>query len=131
MKRQYRIVFLIIAVLVIVPSMRVTAQTFDMSNSSDLSAIVAIGLVLLLLLALPVTYLMFKQSNRPKHSLLLVSTDEAVFPLVKNAARRTSYNAITVYRYEDALEKLRYNTALTMIIVDDSVPQYETGLLLS
>src|SRR5207249_775680 len=64
-------------------------------------------------------------------SVLMVSTDEAARRLVKTAARRAGYNAITVYRYEDAIDRVREDTAIGMIIMDDSVPQYEAGLLLS
>jgi hypothetical protein len=46
-------------------------------------------------------------------------------------ARRSGYQTIQVYRYEDALEKLRMNSTLRMIAIDDSVPQYEVGLLVS
>jgi CheY-like chemotaxis protein len=131
MKRNYLIVLLLAIVCFTIPSLQVAAQSADSSSSSDLAALVLIALVLVLLLALPVIYMFSKQTSKPKHGLLFVSTDEAVFPMVKNAARHVGYNAITVYRYEDALDRLRQDTTLTMIIVDDSVPQYETGLLLS
>jgi hypothetical protein len=93
-------------------------------------ALLIIGLLVLVLI-LPVGYLLLRRSKKYDRSLLLVSTDESIFPMVKKAAQRYGYYAITVYRYEDALDKLRNDITVQMIIVDDSVPQYEAGLLLS
>ncbi len=83
------------------------------------------------LLTLPVGYFLFSRPPRTIRSLLLVSTDLETHKLVTAAARRTGYQTIQVYRYEDALDKLRENTTLRMIAIDDSVPQYEVGLLVS
>jgi CheY-like chemotaxis protein len=83
------------------------------------------------LLTLPIGYFLFSRPPRTIRSLLLVSTDLETHKLVSAAARRTGYQTVQVYRYEDALEKLRDNSTLRMIAIDDSVPQYEVGLLVS
>ncbi len=83
------------------------------------------------LLTLPVGYFLFSRSPRTARSILLVSTDLGTHKLFTAAARRSGYQTIQVYRYEDALDKLRENTTLRMIAIDDSVPQYEVGLLVS
>jgi CheY-like chemotaxis protein len=83
------------------------------------------------ILALPTGYLLFSRAPRKTRSLLLVSTDEEARKLVASAAKRVGYATVSVYRYEDALDKLRQDMSLSMIIIDDSVPQYEAGLLVS
>ncbi|HVO42523.1 MAG TPA: hypothetical protein VMT34_07865 [Aggregatilineales bacterium] len=75
--------------------------------------------------------LLMRRPRKTARSLLLVSTDETARKLIVGAARRVGYGTVPVYRYEDALEKLRQDASLSMIMVDDSVPQYEAGLLLS
>ncbi len=83
------------------------------------------------LLVLPLGYFLFGRSPRTTRSLLLVSTDVDTHRLVTSAARHSGYQTVQVYRYEDALEKLRQNATIQMIAIDDSVPQYEVGLLVS
>jgi CheY-like chemotaxis protein len=85
----------------------------------------------IVILALPAGYLLFSRAPRKARSLLLVSTDEEARKLVISAARRVGYATVSVYRYEDALDKLRQDMSLSMIVIDDSVPQYEAGLLVS
>ncbi len=100
-------------------------------TSGDLiEALVIIG-ALVLLFIVPVVFYVLGRRSAPTRSLLLVSTDENARDLVIQAAKRTGYRALIAYRYEDGLEKLRRDMTLEMIIVDDSVPQYEAGLLLA
>jgi CheY-like chemotaxis protein len=97
----------------------------------DSQTIVLILLSLLVIAILPLGYIALNRAPRPTRAVLLVSTDDAAKQLVTSAARRVGYATAHVYRYEDGLQKLKQDAALTMIIVDDSVPQYEAGLLLS
>ena len=83
------------------------------------------------LLTLPLGYFLFSRPPRTVRSILLVSTDLETHKVFTAAAKRSGYQTIQVYRYEDALDKLRQNTTLRMIAVDDSVPQYEVGMLVS
>ncbi len=96
-----------------------------------LQVLLLIILSIIVILALPAGYLLFSRSPRKTRSLLLVSTDEEARKLVIRAAKRVGYVTISVYRYEDALDKLRQDMTVSMIVIDDSVPQYEAGLLLS
>ncbi len=99
----------------------------------DSSAQVVLLIILsaLVILALPVGYLLFSRTPRTSRSVLLVSTDEEARRLVIEAAKRAGFATVAVYRYEDALERLRQDFTLAMIVIDDSVPQYEAGLLVS
>ncbi len=90
--------------------------------------LLAVGAILIL--SLPVGYYVITRSA-PGRSLLLVSTDPEASALVSRAARRAGYRAVHVYRYEDGLELIRRDPSLLMIVVDDSVPQYEAGMMLS
>jgi DNA-binding response OmpR family regulator len=86
----------------------------------------------IVLIAMPLAYLVVLRTlPKDRKVLLMVSTDDVARKLVKVAARRVGYWVEHVYRYEDGLQKLRENNRMTMIIIDDSVPQYETGLMLS
>jgi CheY-like chemotaxis protein len=94
--------------------------------------ILVIALAVILLVALPVAFLIvLNRAPRLARALLMVSTDDVARKLVGAAARRVGYQVIHVYRHEDGLDKLRQNTDLRMIIIDDSVPQYEAGLMIS
>ena len=95
------------------------------------AVIVVAVLLILVLLAAPLIYLLIGRPGQMSQSLLFVSTDESAQKLVKSVARKTNYNVVMAYRYEDALVSLREDGTLTMIIMDDSVPQSEAGLLLS
>jgi CheY-like chemotaxis protein len=79
----------------------------------------------------PIAYFLFRQPSAHASALLLVSTDDSTSKLVVSAAKQAGYPTVHVYRYEDALDKLRLNPLLRMVVVDDSVPQYEVGLLVS
>src|SRR6185503_6550747 len=83
------------------------------------------------LLTLPLGYFLFSRSSRTVRSILLVSTDLETHKVFTTAAKHVGYQTIQVYRYEDALDRLRQNSTLRMIAIDDSVPQYEVGLLVS
>jgi CheY-like chemotaxis protein len=96
-----------------------------------LQVLLLIVLSTIVILTLPIGYLLFSRSPRKTRSLLLVSTDEEARKMVIQAAKRVGYVTISVYRYEDALDKLRQDMTVSMIVIDDSVPQYEAGLLVS
>jgi len=116
-----------------IPSLIAAAQSpgADAAPNLDIVTFGVIAAVVLIILGLPVAYFLASRTAPPRHSLLFVSTDEKAQPLITAAARRVGYRAIPVYRYEDALEKLRLDNTLSMIVIDDSVPQYEAGLLIS
>lgn len=76
-------------------------------------------------------YLILRRAPRTSRFVLLVSTDEIARKLVVSAARKIGYGTIHVYRYEDGIARLQQNGDLKMIIIDDSVPQYEAGLMLT
>src|SRR5579862_6972437 len=102
--------------------------------ATNADIILPIILLVVAIFGLPAVYFLiqvFRHRQRTPHSLLLVSTDETARRLINNAARRIGYQTIRVYRYEDALEKLSQDMSLRMIVIDDSVPQYEAGMLLS
>lgn len=85
-----------------------------------------------LLVAMPVGfYFILQRAPRSNRSVLLVSTDDLARKMVLTAAQRLAYGVVHVYRYEDGVEKLRQNGDLRMIMIDDSVPQYEAGLMLT
>jgi CheY-like chemotaxis protein len=63
--------------------------------------------------------------------ILMVSTDDIARKLVVAAARKVGFSVVHVYRHEDGIARLQQNSDLSMIIIDDSVPQYEAGLMLS
>ncbi|MEP7284290.1 MAG: hypothetical protein ABI947_00820 [Chloroflexota bacterium] len=124
----------ITSALLTLPTLRSLAQASAPGTASgplDTTAIVLIGALLVILIALPIGYVVLRRPQPITRSVLMVSTDEAARRLVRMAARRAGYNAITVYRYEDAVDRIREDTAIGMIIIDDSVPQYEAGLLMS
>ena len=115
------------------PALRLAAQTPNAppAGAPDISLILAILAATVVVIALPFGYLLLRKNDKSTRSLLLVSTDEEAQAMVVAAAKRTGYRAITVYRYEDALDKLRNDISMDMILIDDSVPQYEAGLLLA
>ncbi|MBX3066143.1 MAG: hypothetical protein U0528_07330 [Anaerolineae bacterium] len=76
-------------------------------------------------------FVVLNRAPRLARTLLMVSTDDVARKLVITSARRVGYQVVHVYRHEDGLEKLRQNMDLRMIVIDDSVPQYEAGLMLS
>ncbi len=84
------------------------------------AAVVLVGL-------LPLLYLLINRPKRPTRALLLISTDLGVLQIVENAARQDGYQVVHVYRHEDVIP----NGTLKMIVIDDSVPQSEGGLLLA
>ena len=131
---MFSITLLITALLICLPTLTSQAQTPTSSPqqrfSSEELAILIIVLVVVVV-ALPIGYLVLNKPRQSLRSLLLVSTDTEAQKLITNVARRVGYQAITVYRYEDALDRLRQNATLSMIVIDDSVPQYEAGLLIS
>src|SRR5258708_9750651 len=95
-----------------------------------IQAFVIVALVIGLFV-LPVAFYILRRPRGPVRSLLLVSTDESARDMVIQAAKRAGYRALVAYRYEDGLEKLRRDMTIDMIVVDDSVPQYEAGFLLA
>jgi hypothetical protein len=105
--------------------------TASSENAISPEIILLLFLSAIALLTLPLGYFLFSRSSRNDRSILLVSTDLGTHKVFTAGARRSGYQTIQVYRYEDALEKLRLNTTLRMIAIDDSVPQYEVGLLVS
>ncbi len=108
----------------------VLAQS-SVTSGPDMNVILLIILVVVALVGLPLTYYVLRRPEKTLPALLLVSTDEQARTLVIKAAKNVGYRAVPVFRYEDALEKLRQDMTLEMVIVDDSVPQYEAGLLLA
>src|SRR5258708_40237124 len=126
----------LLAGCVALPALRLAAQAPDTptaasSGALDMGLVLALLIVLVVVLALPVAYLLLGKRDKFTRSLLLVSTDEEAQALVFAAAKHAGYRAVTVYRYADALDKLRYDTTMDMIMIDDSVPQYEEERLLS
>jgi CheY-like chemotaxis protein len=120
------------------PASRIAAQSPTATPSparppdtGGTEIIILLGVVVIALFVLPMVLLLLRKPPRELRSLLLVSTDETARRLVINAAKKVGYQTIHVYRYEDALDKLRQNFTIRMIAVDDSVPQYEAGLLIS
>lgn len=86
----------------------------------------------IVLIAMPLAYLVVLRTvPKDRKTLLLVSTDDVARKLVRDAARRAGFWVEHVYRYEDGIQKLKENNRMSMIIIDDSVPQYEAGLMLS
>jgi CheY-like chemotaxis protein len=139
-KRYYLVIRLLLGItivlvmmLLVLPTSRLNAQApHQITNTEpNLGILLLIIVVVIMLLAIPTAYYLWDRRRNPTRSLLMVSTDEEARSLVKKAARKVGYNAVTVYRYEDALDRLRQDISLNMIIVDDSVPQYEAGMLLS
>ena len=114
------------------PTQNTLAQSIspDSSTAKFVPLVLAI-VVIAILFAISGGYFLWNSKRNPNRSLLMVSTDDEARMLVKSAAHRVGYNAVTVYRYEDALERLRQDITIGMIIIDDSVPQYEAGMLLS
>lgn len=106
------------------------AQASQSTGIGVVNVIIVIAVVMALI-GIPLAYFVFRRPTKNLPSLLLVSTDEEARTLVTKAAKNVGYRAVPVFRYEDALEKLRQDMTLEMIIIDDSVPQYEAGLLLS
>jgi CheY-like chemotaxis protein len=100
---------------------------------SDLSPAMLVLMILIMavILGVPLGYFYFRKPAARGRAILLVSTDEATRKLLIGAARKAGFRTEHVYRYEDALEKLRQNFLLRMVVIDDSVPQYEVGLLAS
>lgn len=98
---------------------------------SDLSpAMLALmTLIMAAILGVPLGYFYFRKPAARGRAILLVSTDEATRKLMISAAKKAGFRTEHVYRYEDALDRLRQNLLLRMVVVDDSVPQYEVGLL--
>ncbi len=99
-------------------------------NGPEFTLLIILMAVAVLTL-LPAGYFLLRRPSRAAQSLLLVSTNDATGKLVTNAAKRMGYTTVKVYRYEDALDRLKRDSALKIIVIDDSVPQYEAGLLLS
>jgi len=124
---------LAVSALGILPALHVTLQApaIPAAGVPDIGLVLVILAVTVVVLALPFGYLLLRKSDRTMPSLLLVSTDEEAAAMVVAAAKRAGYRAVTVYRYEDALDKLRHDINMDMIVIDDSVPQYEAGLLLA
>ncbi|MCC7452370.1 MAG: hypothetical protein IT324_33520 [Anaerolineae bacterium] len=101
-----------------------------MNNGPEFTLLIILLAVAALTL-LPAGYLLLRRSSRAAQALLLVSTNEATGKLVTNAAKHQGYATVKVYRYEDALDQLKQDSSLRIIVIDDSVPQYEAGLLLT
>jgi CheY-like chemotaxis protein len=94
--------------------------------------IILIVVAAIVLIAMPLGfYLILQRAPRVSRFVLLVSTDETARKLVMSAARKLGYGTVHVYRYEDGIARLQQNSDLKLIIIDDSVPQYEAGLMLS
>jgi CheY-like chemotaxis protein len=107
-----------------------------LAQAAQPSGIGVVGVLLIIVIiiaaiGLPLAYFVLRRPTKNLPSLLLVSTDEEARMMVIKAAKNLGYRAVSVFRYEDALDKLRQDMTLEMIVVDDSVPQYEAGLLLS
>jgi hypothetical protein len=109
----------------------IQAPTDQAGNAGNLIPALLIVAVVIALFLVPVAIYVFRRPAGPTRSLLLVSTDESARDMVIRASKRAGYRAQVAYRYEDGLDKLRRDTTIEMIMVDDSVPQYEAGLLLS
>lgn len=94
--------------------------------------VILIGIAVVLLVAMPLGfYLILRRAPRTAHFVLMVSTDEMARKIVVSAARKIGYGTVPVFRYEDGIARLQQNSDIKMIIIDDSVPQYEAGLMLS
>ena len=125
------LVLLVTICILGLPTLSTRAQSTTQGQLSSEDLAVLIVVLAVVVLALPIGYFLLNKPRKSARSLLMVSTDTDAQRLISSAARRVGYQAITVYRYEDALEKLRQNSTLSMIVIDDSVPQYEAGLLVS
>jgi CheY-like chemotaxis protein len=135
---QFLSAFLYLLLLLGLPDSRIGAQSptptpvvAQPPDTGGTEIIILVGVAVIALFVLPMVLLLFRKPPRELRSLLLVSTDETARRMVISAARKVGYQTIHVYRYEDALDKLRQNLTIRMIAVDDSVPQYEAGLLIS
>lgn len=96
---------------------------------AELFFLVILSAVVIVLL--PLGYFAVASRNAGSPALLVVSTDESTRQQVTEAARDAGYRSVGVYRYEDALEQLRSDTPIDMLLIDDSVPSSEAGLLVS
>ncbi len=116
-----------------IPTFNLIAQ-LESTTSPD---VIAFFVVLLILLGLvPLGYLgyllLVKHPEPARKALLLVSTDEEVIRTVNDVAKALDYGTIHIYRHEDALNQwARSMSPLSIMIVDDSVPHAEAGLLLT
>jgi CheY-like chemotaxis protein len=107
------------------------ASTADQPSDLSPAMLVLMILITVVILGVPLGYFYFRKPAARGRAILLVSTDEATRKLMIGAAKKVGFRTEHVYRYEDALDKLRQNLLLRMVVVDDSVPQYEVGLLTS
>src|SRR5689334_17235786 len=97
-----------ILVAALIPTSTIFAQSTPPSGPDiDVGPLLLAIVAVIILLAIPAVYFFWNKKRNPSRSLLMVSTDEQARALVKQAALHVGYNAITVYRYEDALDKLR------------------------
>ena len=103
------------------------------NQPADIDPMLPLLIILIVsaLVGVPVAYFLFRRPTAHASAILLVSTDDSTSKLVISAAKQAGYQTVHVYRYEDALDRLRQNPLLRMVIIDDSVPQYEVGLLVS
>jgi CheY-like chemotaxis protein len=105
------------------------------ANGGSGAVFIVVMIVLLLLVVVAplgvFAYRMIRGAAKTNQALLIVSTDEEASKLVKAAAKRVGYTVLHVYRYEDAIDKLKQAAPISIIIIDDSVPQYEAGLLVA
>lgn len=108
-----------------------TGTTTDQPSDLNPSLLVLMILIMTAIVGVPVGYFYFRKPAARGRAILLVSTDDSTRKLMISAAKKAGFRTEHVYRYEDALEKLRQNLLLRMVVIDDSVPQYEVGLLTS
>lgn len=88
-------------------------------------------IALVVLIGIPVLLVAtFARAPKEQTTLLLLSTDEATRKLVAPTAKRLGINVNAVYRYEDGLARLNILPAINVIVIDDSIPQVEIGLLI-
>lgn len=130
MKAIFALVMLLI--MVGVPSSRLYAQTTAQApNNPDLAAVLAAIGIVIGFGAIPLIYYFRTQPPRHQRGVLVVSTDEMMREIINTAATKAGCQAVMVYRYEDALNLLNRDVSLRAVVLDDSVPQHEAGILVS
>lgn len=103
--------------------------------SAELFFLLILSAVVIVLL--PLGYFAAIGRADQMRAVLVVSTDDSTRAQVAAAAKAVDYRCISVYRYEDALDTLRadgrgaQNDQVEMILIDDSVPASEAGLLVA
>jgi CheY-like chemotaxis protein len=72
----------------------------------------------------------FARAPKEQTNLLLLSTDDSTRKLIAQTSKRLGINVNAVYRYEDGIARLNITPPINVIVIDDSIPQVEIGLLI-